>query len=255
MEIPKRRRGGLRRGRVAVVGAIAASAVLAFGVSSAQAASPFNAAFDDAALNVGVVFDILDPPNTATLSSADWDKGATNDFTGGTLSFPDFTGDALPGVPVTVKFSALDPITGNLNPSTGVLTTDPSTYRAVVSLASATCTYDVDMAFTTASGTPFNGDPFTVVPGSPDSLTNGVIQTGWSGLPAANPAVGDCSLINNLVAGPGGLAMGNGIDITPQAATAPAAPAPAPVKKKKCKKGFKLKKVHGKKKCVKKKKK
>ena len=93
-----RRKAGLRRGRLAVVGALAATAVMAFGVASAQAApQPFKATFDDAALNVGVTFDILDPPATATIerprgpapgtTSTNAVNVPANDFV-----FPSFTG-------------------------------------------------------------------------------------------------------------------------------------------------------------------
>lgn len=256
-----RRKAGLRRGRLAVAGAFAATAVMAFGASSAQAATPFNATFDDAALNVGVTFDILDPPKTATMNSTDWDKGGANTFTVSPANFvfPDFSGDALPGVPVTVAFSALSTISGNLNPTTGAMTTTASPYRAVVSLSGAVCTYDVNMAFDTLSASPFNGDPFTVVAGPPDTLNDGDIETHWAGLPPANPHTGDCSLIDSLVSGAGGIAMGRGIDLTPATSTAapPVAtpPAAATKKCKKAKKGSAQSAKKKKKGCKKKKKK
>jgi len=214
-----KRRVGLRRGRFAVLSAITATAAMAFGASSAQAVTtPFNATFDDGALNVGgLAFDILDPPNTATLSSSDWDKGGTNTFTVSNFTFPPFSGEALPGVPVSVTFDDAGPISGTLN-STGAMTASGN-FSAVVSVFGATCTYTNPMTFTTNPASPFNGDPFTVVPGPPDSLTNGVLETHWASLPPANPADGDCSLINGLVAGPGGIAMGNGFDLTPEPPT------------------------------------
>jgi hypothetical protein len=252
-----KRRAGLRRGRRALVGAVAASAVMAFGASSAQAAS-FQATFDDAALKTTLpsAFDLLDSP-TATLSSNSWDKGVTDDFTGGTLSVPDFSGEALPGVPVSVSFSATSPITGHLDPATGAMTTS-GTYSAVVSVFGATCTYTNAMSFSTLTGSPFNGDPFTVTTGAPDTLTNGVLQTGWSSLPPASPAVGDCTLVNALVNGPGGIAMGNGFDLTPDVPeSTPATSTPVPVTNtaglKKClKKAKKIKDKDKRKKAIKK---
>jgi hypothetical protein len=221
----KRRAG--RRGRFALLGAVAATAAMAFGASSAQAVTtPFNATFDDGALNVGLTFDILDPPNTATLSSTDWDKGGTNAFTVSNFTFPPFSGEALPGVPVSVTFDDAGPVSGTLND--GAMTVS-GTFSAVVSVFSATCTYTNPMTFTTNPASPFNGDPFTVVPGPPDSLTNGVLETHWASLPPASPAVGDCSLINGLVSGPGGIAMGNGFDLTPAAPPTTTPPATTPV--------------------------
>ena len=64
-----RRRAGPRRGRFALIGAIAATAVMAVGASSAQAAPvDFNVTFDDAVLSLPAPAgnsDILDPPDTA----------------------------------------------------------------------------------------------------------------------------------------------------------------------------------------------
>ena len=228
-----RRKAGLRRGRLAVVGALAATAVMAFGVASAQAApQPFKATFDDAALNVGVTFDILDPPATATIGTAQgtstWDNATNavnvpaNDFV-----FPSFTGDAFPGVPVTVDFSAVDPIVGTLNAATGAMTTTASTYHATVHLLGAVCNYNLELAFKTDPGSPFNGDPWSVSTGPPTVITNGAIQDSWTaGENAADPHM-DCSTINSLVTGAGGLAMGNGIDLTP-ATSSGAPPAPPP---------------------------
>jgi len=228
MEFPKRRRVGLRRGRTAAMGAIAASAALAFGASSAQAATVgFNATFDDAALNVsGVTFDILDPPPPATMT------GTIDDGTGGftvphsQFVFPPFSGDALPGVTVTVNFSAVDDITGNLGlPSSGNITTDLSQYHANVQALGGDCNYDVDLAFSTAAGSPFNGDPFTVSGTDPISISQGIIQTSWPAgyfTPDPNP---NCGTINGLVGGAGGLEIANGFDLTPQPPPSTAPPA------------------------------
>jgi hypothetical protein len=261
MEFPKRRSGRPRRVRTAVVGALAATAVMAFGAGSARAAAvPFSATFDDAALNVGVTFDILDPPNTAQFNPA----GATIDNVSGAFTvpqadfvFPPFSGDALPGVPVTVTFTAVDPITGTLNLSTGALTTATSTYHARVQGFGGECNYDLELGFDTNPKSPFNGVPFTVTPGSPTSISHGAYSTSWAaGHNPPDNSAGCSSAINSLVTGAGGLAIGNAIDLTPTPpATATTPPATTAPKKKKCKKGFKLKKVHGKKKCVKKKKK
>ena len=48
-----KRRAGVRRGRFGLLGAVAATAAIAFGATSAQAAPvPLSATFDDAALNL-----------------------------------------------------------------------------------------------------------------------------------------------------------------------------------------------------------
>lgn len=239
-----RRRAGLRRGRIAIAGVISAAAVMAFGVASAQAADqPLHITYDDAALNVGVQFDILDPPATATMDGT-WNDNGTNAVAvpAAGFVFPSFTGDAFPGVPVTVDFSAVDPIAGTYVPATGALNLASSTYHATVHLLGAVCNYNIELALTTNPGSPFNGDPFAGTP--PTALTNGAIADGWAaGENAADPNP-NCNTINTLVTGSGGLAMGNGIDLTPAAAASPTpvAPAPAPAAKKKCKKSKKGKK-------------
>jgi hypothetical protein len=248
--IRSKRKSGSRRARFGVVAGVAATAMMAFGAASAQAVGvdqPFQATFDDAALNVGAQFDILDPPNTATIgdstSTSTWnDTTHAINVPVGDFFFPSFTGDAFPGVPVTVDFSATDPIVGTLDPTTGVMTTTSSTYHATVHLLGAVCNYDLELAFKTDPGSPFNGDPWSVVTGNPTVITNGAIQDSWAaGENTADPDP-DCNTINSLVTGAGGLVMGNGIDLTPATTTPPpagAAPiAPAP-KKKKCKKSKK----------------
>jgi hypothetical protein len=217
--------------------------------------------FDDAALSVGGLapFDILDPPDTATMTGTVDGAGAVN-VPANQFVFPEFSGDALPGVPVTVNFSAVDPIVGTLNLATGVMTTTTSTYHANVVALGGDCDYDIEQAFSTAAGSPFNGDPFTVNGTDPVSITNGVLQTSWPMNHFGSGGAG-CATIDGLVnSQPGGLAMGNGFDLTPAAPPSggggTTTPPPAtPVKKKKCKKKKAKKGAEiAKKKCKKKKK-
>src|SRR5262245_57489280 len=148
----KRRRAG-RKARLAVAG-LAVTGMVAFGGASAQAASkPFQATFDDAGLNVGAAFDILSPPNTSTWGIAQGTstiEDGTGNFTvpANDFVFPDFSGEAVPGVSVTVKFQAMAPITGNLNLGTGVMTTTPSSYKAVVTIGGTDCDYTTNLGFT-----------------------------------------------------------------------------------------------------------
>jgi hypothetical protein len=224
MESPKRKRVRPRRVRTAVLGALAACAVLVFGAGSARAAG-FSATFDDAALNVsGLTFDILDPPPPATMTGTVTDPGGAVNVPANQFVFPQFSGDALPGVPVTVDFSAVDPIIGTLDLATGSMTTTSSTYHANVQAFGGDCNYDIELSFNTGPGGPFNGDPFTVSTGDPRVITNGILQTNW---PANHfpPVGGNCATIDGLVNGsPGGLAMGNGFDLTPAPPPSTAAP-------------------------------
>ena len=257
-----KRRSGLKA-RIALSGALAAGAIMAFSVSSAQAApSPFHATFDDAALNVGATFDILDPPNTAPVNGTFESVGNTLTIPAANFVLPTFSGDPITGLHVDVDFAATagPDITGTLTNPGGALNLASHSYTAIVKVnGGANCTYTAPMIFSTTSpsGGPFNGQAFTV--GAPDvTVTHGAIETHWASLPADNSSP-DCNLVNGLVSGPGGLAIGNGVDLTPPApsgggtTTPPATTAPA---KKKCKKAKKKSASSSKKsKCKKKKKK
>jgi len=255
-----------RRARVGVAAAVAAIGAMAFGGGSAQAANqPFSATFDDGALNVGAVFDIVEPPDVATMTGTWNDNGSNainvlaNDFV-----FPPSTGEVTSGVTATVNFGAVDPITGTFDPATGTLSTTSSTYEASVSLnGTAPCVYDSDLSFTTddTPGAPWPGDPFDPFPSNSTNVTatHGDIQTSW---PASHwlkvsPTPDNCSIIDSLINGvPGGVAFANGLpDLTPPPPPeTPTAIPPAP-KKKKCKKAKKGSAQSAKKKKCKKKKK
>jgi hypothetical protein len=225
------------------VGALAASALLVFGAGSARAATVgFNATFDDAALSVsGLTFDILDPPNVATMTgTVDDADGDPVNVPANQFVFPQFSGEALPGIPVTVNFSAVDPIVGTLNLATGSMTTTLSTYHANVQALGGNCDYDVDLTFNTGPGGPFNGDPFTVSGTDPKVITNGILQTNWPAHYFTPDPDSSCATINGLVDGAGGLAMAHGFDLTPTPPPSGAAATPPPVSNaaglKKCKK-------------------
>jgi len=258
-----RRRAG--RGRLAVAGALAALGVMAFGVSSAQAAN-VSYTFDDAILSLpdpAGNSDILDPPDQATMT------GTVNTGSLSVLStdfdFPGFDG-SLSGIPLHVEFSALDNITGTADTAAGTMTTNPSTFQTVVALGApinSDCTYQSDESFKTGSGASFNGDPFTPVAGDPITFTDGVVQTGWGASHFALTAnTGDCSLVTNIInSGCGGLALANGLTPSPlkcappSGTNPPAATPPTAHKKAKCKKKAKKKSASAaKKKCKKKKK-
>jgi hypothetical protein len=247
MEFPKRRSAGLRRGRFAVLGAIAASAAMAFGASSAQAGpQDLTVTFDDGNLHLPTLGtrDIISPEGgPATMDGTVEDT--TGDFTVLPAGFvvPEFTGEVFTGVTATVNFRAIENITGNVNQTTGVLTTNPSDYQAEVEVFSTTCTYNLlDKSFSTGAGIPFSGDVFLVDAVGTWSLTDGMMAMNWPSLP---PSVegGSCGTVDGIVtAGCGGLELDQGLETAFTAcptAGGGGGPAPAPVtpaKKKKCKK-------------------
>jgi hypothetical protein len=207
--------GSKRRGRAALLVAIAATAVMALGVSSAQAADgPFGTDFNDAALNLPApagTSDILDAPDQAHLDGTVTGTA----FSAGQLDFPGFDGE-LSGFPLHVEFGQTADITGTFD--AGNLTTDPATYETVVSLLGATCTYHSTESFKTAAGSPFNGDPFA----GQDPATDGVVQTSWNTTNHFSlvDSTGDCSLITNVInSGCGGLALANTAESLPSDAS------------------------------------
>jgi hypothetical protein len=241
--------GSKRRGRAALLVAIAATAVMALGVSSAQAAT-FGTDFNDAALHLpdpAGTSDILDvpPSDPATLDGTITGTA----LTAGALDFPGFDGE-LSGFPLHVEFAQTAPITGTFDSTTGSMTTTPATYETVVALGAplnSSCTYHSTESFKTVAGSPFSGAPFT----GQDPATAGVIQTSWNTTNhfqlVAN--TGSCDLVTNVInSGCGGLALANTAESLPSdvtcttvggggGSTTPPPPVqPAPKKKAKCKK-------------------
>jgi hypothetical protein len=270
---------GGRRVRAGLIVAVAALSVMVFGASNARAAA-FTTEIDDAALKIPgfAAFDILDPPAQATLAGdVTTATGAFNVPAAG-FEFPLFsTGPPTFPIALTVDLNATEPIVGTIVPGTGVLTTVASDYEARVSLAAGPdCVFELKdstgtpLAFSTEPDPNhpiagdrfvFNSAPGDLLAGPPAVFANGVMSEGWASIPpAADPVLGgsnECAALNGLVAGPGGLAMGNGVDITvPAPATTPTpAPAPTTTKKKKCKKKKGKKGASAAKGCKKKKKK
>jgi hypothetical protein len=182
-----------------LLSATAGVAVLAIGASSAEAA-PLHASFDEALVSAsGQTIPALQPPNQAVLQGAD--------VTAGVVTIPSPSGFFLGSSTFSFAPIGTSPIIGTLGAG-GELSLQPHAYRATISLFGPACTYQADLAFSTAnpSGGPFNGDPFTI--GPPDTtLTQGVLETHWSGLPP-DPQPG-CGLINQYAGGPGGLYLAN----------------------------------------------
>jgi hypothetical protein len=246
----------MKRARAACLGAVVACAVSAGTTSSAQAV-PFSTSYDNAVLNVnGLESDILDPPDTATITG-DIDP-ATGDFTipvATGLSFPPFSQEVIPGqLTVTITVTPLEDLTGNLEGGagapTGNVTTDPTNFETLIDLTGSTtnhCRIDLPFAFSTLADypAPYKGDPFTVELSGTPPLTNGALVTSWQSLTVepVTPGVDDCSLVASFVQGPGGLWLAQGLTApTPTSASPPpsvgvlvqAAPTGNPVQLKKC---------------------
>jgi hypothetical protein len=247
----------MSRVRAAWLGALLACAVSA-GTAEAQT-EPFSTTYDNAVLNInGLESDILDPPETATISGEI--DPATGNFTipaATGLNFPPFSQEVIPGLVVTTTVTPLEDLTGNLEGGaaapTGHVTTDPTDFETLIELTSGSTTQHCKIALPFAFSTradypaPYKGDPFDVnLVGTPP-LTNGALVTSWQslGVEPVTPGVDDCSLVAAFTEGPGGLWLAQGLTApTPTSAPeppggggttlAPAVPTADSVQLKKC---------------------
>ncbi len=247
-----KKRGG-RRLRVALASAIAALGVSAVGVSSASAVT---ATFDHGSLKLPAAsFEIITPDDPVLL--ANFPADGAYSIVPGDVTFPTFSGEALPGVNVDVTLAPQENLTGTYTAATGTMTGDASDWLATLAVNGDPCVIGpFPMAFTTANNAVFQGDLFDAASSPP---VNGSISNAWTGLPAG---VGDgCGLINALTSGAGGIWLSNNVatpTLTPPPEEPPVTPPTETPTKKKCKKAKKKKgkaAAAKKKKCKKKKKK
>jgi hypothetical protein len=277
------KRRGSRKPRVALAGAVAAVAAMAFAGTAQATTTPVAMTFDHGQVKLGgsgTPIDVVQDAGPFPVFTAD----VCTDATGGCAAAGDFTittahwvfppatsnVSGVPGETATFGLIPLGNVTGHYNAATGALTTNNQNYQSDVTLAGpingACRVTPIPLAFSTAKTTPFFGDAFDAASSPP---TNGVIDADWSTLPTPgdNPDVaGDdsstcASVLNVFTTGAGGIALGNGIEPVLNApppdtggGTVTPPPAAAP-KKKKCKKAKKKSaSVSKKSKCKKKKK-
>jgi hypothetical protein len=277
------KRRGSRKPRIVLAGAVAAVAAMALAGTAQATTTPVAMTFDHGQVKLGgsgTPIDVVANAGPFPVFTADvctdtaGGCAAVGDFTItiANFVFPPATSDVagVPGETATFGLTPLADVTGHYTQATGVLTTNASTYRSDVTLAgpiAAACRVTpISLAFSTAKQTPFHGDPFDAASSPP---VNGVIDADWATLPTPgdNPDVGGddgptcASVLNVFTTGPGGIALGNGIEPVLEATppptgggtVTPPASTPAP-KKKKCKKAKKGSAQSAKKKCKKKKK-
>ena len=282
------KRRGSRKPRVVLAGALAAFAAMVFGAGSAQATTPVAMTFDHGQVKLGgsgTPIDIVEDGGPFPVFTANY----CNDLTGGcaavgdftipiaNFTFPPATSDVagVPNETATFGLTPLANVTGHYDNLTGVMTTNASTYRSDVTLAgtiAAGCTVTpISLAFSTAKQSPFFGVAFNAQGSAtaPTPPIHGVIDADWATLPTPADAPGGAddtstcqSVLKVFTDGPGGLALGNGIEPVLNAPPPPPSgggtpPATTTPKKKKCKKkkGKKGSAQSAKKKCKKKKKK
>ena len=235
---------------------IAALATMAFGAGSAQAV-PFANTFDNGFLKTtfpGNGFDVIEPTTPAGGAEPPASIAGDLDLGTGVLTippgctapsspgvhngvgfcFPDFSG-TVSGIPISVSLTTTEVMTatveGGVIAPTGGATTSTTDFTAVLDVAGDICTISpIELTFSTADTAypvPYDGDlfdvPFHTGMDYPP-LQNGAIQASWTSLPAATPAPGDdCSLVNGLTGGQGGLWIAEGLT-TPAVNQPPAAP-------------------------------
>jgi hypothetical protein len=214
---PSRPKLGLRRARALCLTAVAACAVSAVAVSSAQAAVvPFSAELNYGYADLGINPDTQD---TVLLNGQDAtingmiDDG-TGAITGGDITFPTVQGE-LSGAGVTIALDDVTPnsITGTFDPGTGALTAN-AILKAAVTLtgtpgggADGTCNYNPipfdgtggSTAFSTAGVDPHPGMPFNNPAGLAGITGPGSIAAG-STLPAGTGTATTCALLGAALA-------------------------------------------------------
>jgi hypothetical protein len=282
------KRWGSRKPRVALAGALAAFVAMVFGAGAAQATTvPDVMTFDHGQVKLGgsaTPIDIVEdggPFPTFTSSYCTDTAGgcaAVGDFTitpGANFVFPPATSDVagVMGETATFNLTPLANVTGHYNNITGVMTTNASNYQSDVTLAgpiNAGCRVTpISLAFSTAKQSPFFGVAFNAQGSAtaPTPPIHGVIDADWATLPTPGDAPGGsddtatcASVLKVFTDGPGGIALGNGIEpvlnAPPSGGGGGSVTPPAATPKKKCKKAKKHSASSSKKsKCKKKKKK
>jgi hypothetical protein len=251
-----------------LAGAVAAVAAMALAGTAQATTTPVPMTFDHGQVKLGgsgTPIDVVEDAGPFPTFTADvctdtaGGCAAIGDFTitVANFVFPPATSDVsgVPGETATFGLTPLANVTGHYDAATGALTTNASDYRSDVTLAgpiAAGCRVTpISLAFSTAKQSPFHGDAFDAASSPP---VNGVIDADWSTLPTPGDAPGGsddsvtcASTLNVFTTGPGGIALGNGVEpvleatpppsgggtVTPPATTPPA------TKKKKCKKAKK----------------
>jgi hypothetical protein len=245
--------------RAACLGAVVACAVSAVTTGSAQALT--TATLDHGVMDLGARtgIEIVTPTNSVLVTITP-DTGTAFHISPGGFQFPHFTGTQS-GVTIELD-SVLAPgndLTGTYDPATGAMTTDPASFDVTIAVdatllgfGTSTCVMDVahgnpvPMSFSTEATSPYPGDRFDPLPLS-DPPVNGAIATSWTDLPDSTFTSGSanlCALLDQQIAGPGGVWLSNGIapPSTPSPPPPPpsvgvlvqAAPTGNPVQLKKC---------------------
>lgn len=222
--------------------------------------------FDHGAARPGVgnAVPIVSPADPVELNNVAYGPGTSfASASPGDFDFPAYSGVEA-GVAFTIDLVALAPVSGEFDPATGVMSTNPVSFTVTVALGppnNDTCVYTTPLAFSTQSTQLIFGDPFDA--GGPPPVNGAVVAT-WSKV-APHPTAG-CETLNGYAYRQGAFWLSNGV-ATPKLVPFLACPAMAFKSaracgcggfsgarigcKRKCKRGHVLKKGR----CVKKKKK
>ncbi len=204
--------------RKLLVAGMAAFAFSAVATGAAQAA-PFSLTFNHGFASIGCAppdctlddEKILEPPDSATISG-DNTAGALN-FPAGDILQRDFMvtipGDPPAEVTVTLTLTAVDPMTGTYDNSTGQIDISATHVKARAQVPGITdCTIDpVVLAFTTEANSYHNGVRYNHL----NSEGPGALATNWTDLPPPvatsllSDPLGLCPMLDDFVDGPGGV--------------------------------------------------
>lgn len=225
MKIPRTESGRgprthARAGRRLFALMVATVAILALGATTASAkVHTIHMEFNDAVANLGGLkgAQLLDPsvPDPPATLDGTLDRGFRGPFTVQPEDFvvpsKTFQDVLVPGLNVTVGLTTDQPVTGRINPGTGVLTADVSLNADIVlsGILTANCHLTGAPLHLATSGQLVNDtDPANPVTFDADRFApasrKGAVVGLWDSLP---PLTGDaiCGLVNGAVAGPGGI--------------------------------------------------
>ncbi len=207
-------------------------AIAGFATAGVASAAPFTMTLDNGQLNLGAVFKgktILPAPvpgslganTTANATIAGDNTGGALTVTAANVKFPivEVPNPLNPAQMVPIMFSVSNDLTGTYDAVTGAVSLSVAHMASDVvtgtgspdPLLPATCHIaPIDVTFSSTNTAQFIGVPFTAgIEG------NGAIAASWTTVPAGVEVNGgDCSTVNTVTAGKGGLWLSHGI-VTP----------------------------------------
>ena len=184
----------------------AATLVMAIVPAAMAKADPVHIDITNAVMDLGELKKVqaidpsLDPPDPpATLDGTITGNDVVIPKAG--FVFPPKEAEVSPGTTATINMEANEDMTGTFDSATGSLVLDVS-LKATVAISGSNCVISpIVLQLTTSNYEPYLGEAFTTGLTGPGAFT-----ASWESLPAVTGG-GFCSVVGQLIAGPGGIWM------------------------------------------------